>query len=253
MRSRCWCSALAVVALAGCGSSGGGKDAAPYSYAADAPLDARVGPSLTPPGNAVGLFDFSFRGANGRRLSAYLLEPRPRARRPAVVLLHGSGGTRADMLVPAGQLAQRGAIALTVSMPNDVASYRPLVVDARRALDALVARREVDPKRIAVIGYSLGAQTAAILTGVDRRPSAVAIMAGRGTTRTKQFIRRSRARLFFVGGTRDVRAQPAEVRALAAVAPGHPRVHWYPVDHSLSLTANNDVVAWVAKALRLDR
>jgi dienelactone hydrolase len=249
MRSRCWCSALAVVVLAGCG---GGKDAAPYSYDTDAPLDARVGPSLTPPGNAVGLYDFSFRGANGRRLSAYLLEPRRRTRRPAVLLLHGSGGTRADMLVPAGQLAQRGAIALTVSMPNDVGSYRPLVVDARRALDALVARGEVDPKRVAVIGYSLGAQTAAILTGVDRRPSAVAIMAGRATTRTKQFIRRSRARLFFVGGTRDLRAQPAEVRALAASAPGHPRVHWYPVDHSLSLNANNDVVAWVAKSLRLD-
>lgn len=41
------------------------------------------------------------------------------------------------------------------------------VVDYRRAMDYLETRKEIDPDRIGVIGYSLGGAMAFVLTGVD--------------------------------------------------------------------------------------
>ena len=69
---------------------------------------------------------------------------------------------------------------MTISQPNDAPTFRPLVVNARRALDVLAARPDVDPKRLGVVGFSLGAQTAAILAGDEPRLKAVGIMSGRG-------------------------------------------------------------------------
>ncbi len=43
------------------------------------------------------------------------------------------------------------------------------VVDYRRAIDYLETRKEIDPNRIGVIGYSLGGTMSLILTGVDTR------------------------------------------------------------------------------------
>lgn len=43
------------------------------------------------------------------------------------------------------------------------------VVDYRRAIDYLETRKEIEPNRIGVIGYSLGGAMAFILTGVDPR------------------------------------------------------------------------------------
>ena len=43
------------------------------------------------------------------------------------------------------------------------------VVDYRRAIDYLETRKEIDPNRIGVIGYSLGGSMSFVLTGVDSR------------------------------------------------------------------------------------
>src|SRR5439155_12439857 len=199
----------------------------PYSYDAKAPLDLRLG-ARAAASPSVRVIDASYRGANGVRVRALLLEPRsPARRRAAVLLLHGSGGSRLDLLVPAAELAQRGAVAMTISLPNAAQTYRPLVVDARRALDVL-ARRLRTPRRLGVVGYSLGAQTAAIVAGVDPRPVAVAIVAGRGTARARQFVARAHARLLVVGGVEDERVPSAQLVALARAAPAHPHVHCSP-------------------------
>jgi dienelactone hydrolase len=170
-----------------------------------------------------------------------------------VLLLHGSGGNREDMLVPAAQLANRGAVTMTISQPNDAQTYRPLVVNARRALDLLVARHDVDPHELGLVGFSLGAQTAAIVAGDDSRLKAVGVVAGRGNAVTRYWMRRAHEDIYFQAGTHDERVPHAQLLALIRAAPGHSKVSWYPTGHGMNRRALDDQVAWLAQELRLTR
>jgi dienelactone hydrolase len=193
---------------------------------------------------------FTFSGVDGRRVPAYVVVPRGRQRLPGVLFLHGSGGTRRDLIGQAAVLAKRGLVTMTISYPNDAKTYRPLVVDARRALDLLAARPDVDRSRLGVVGFSLGAQIAAIVAGDDPRPKAVDVIAGRGNDVTLYWIRRAHARLFFQAGTADDHVPHAQLLALMRAAPGKPRIRWYPAAHVLSKQIDEDLVAWMAHALR---
>jgi len=61
---------------------------------------------------------------------------------------------------------------------EDLATYAQTVVDLRRAFDLLLARPDVDPKRMAYVGHSYGAQWGAILSAVDRRMKATVLVGG---------------------------------------------------------------------------
>lgn len=247
-RSAFWCSA-AVLLLAGCGGRAQAHDPFAYAHTPLATHDAGVVLS----GPTVAVHALSFAGAAGSRVNAFLLVPKRAGRHPAVLLLHGSGGNREDLLVPAAELATRGAVALTISQPNDAQTYRPLVVNARRALDLLAARRDVDPRELALVGFSLGAQTAAIVAGDDSRLKAVGVVAGRGNAVTLYWIRRAHADLYFQAGTHDGRVPHAQLVALIHAAPGHPKVSWYDTGHGMSRRSFDDQVAWLARELHLTR
>lgn len=242
MRSLFWCSAVLLVAA--CGGAKVARD--PFAYARQ-PLAVRDHVAMSSKGLAV--HTLSFAGANGARVNAYLIVPRATGHHAAVLFLHGSGGTRKDLLVPAAELATRGAVTMTISQPNDTATFRPLVVNARRALDLLAARPDVDPKRLGVVGYSLGAQTAAILAGDEPRLKAVGIVAGRGSRTPLYWIARTDAQLYFQAGTLDQVVPHAQLVALMRAAPGHPRISWYPADHGMSLQSFDDQDAWQAREL----
>ena len=241
-RSLFWCSA--VLLLAACGGTKATRD--PFAYAAR-PLAVHDRVAMST--KTLAVHSLSFAGANGTRVNAFLIVPRAAGRHAAVLFLHGSGGTRQDLLVPAAELATRGAVTMTISQPNNAATYRPLVVNARRALDLLAVRADVDPKRLGVVGYSLGAQTAAILAGDDARLKAVGLVAGRGNTTTRYWIARAHEPLYFQAGTLDQVVPDAQLVALIHSAPGKPRVSWYPADHGMSLQAFDDQVAWQARVL----
>jgi dienelactone hydrolase len=241
-RSLFWCSALLL--LAACGGAKARHD--PYAYAAR-PLAVHDRVAMS--SKSLAVHTLSFAGANGTRVNAFLIVPAGSGRRAAVLFLHGSGGTRTDLLVPAAELATRGAVTMTISQPNDAPTFRPLVVNARRALDLLASRTDVDAKRLGVVGYSLGAQTAAILAGDDPRPQAVGIVAGRGNETTLYWIARARVPLYFQAGTLDQVVPHAQLTELIRAAPGHPRVSWYPTDHGMSLESFEDQVAWQARIL----
>ncbi len=243
MRSLFWCSA-AVALLAGCG----GKPAAdPFAYDTARPLAVRdSGVALSGPKMAVHVVSYAGAG----RVNAFVIVPRSGGRHPAVVFLHGSGGNREDLLLTAAELAGRGFVTMTISQPNDAQTFRPLVVNARRALDVLAARADVDPKRLGVVGFSLGAQTAAILAGDDPRLKAVGIVSGRGSAVPTYWIRKAHAPLFFQAGTQDEVVPHAQLLALIAAAPDHPRVRWYETGHGMSRRSFDDQIAWQARELR---
>jgi len=246
MRFLCSCSA-ALVLLAGCGSQ---TDRAPdpFAYDQSRPLAVHdAGVALSGPKATVHVIRFE----GARHVNAFLLVPRSAGRHPAVLFLHGSGGNREDLLLPAAELANRGAVTMTISQPNDATSFRPLVVNARRALDVLARRRDVDAGELGVVGFSLGGQTAAILAGDEPRLKAVGILSGRGGPVPVFWLRQARAPLFLGAGRSDTQVGRASLERLIAAAPGHPRVRWYAAGHGLNRRAFDDQVAWQAEQLGL--
>ncbi len=247
MRWLCWCSAALV--LAGCGR-GARPTADPFAYDHARPLAVAYGGDFAS-GPRATIRNLTFTGANGSRVSALLVVPRIGGRLPGVLFLHGSGGSRLDFVLEAARLGLEGAVTMTISQPNDVETYRPLVVNARRALDLLAARADVDPSRLGVVGFSLGAQTAAILAGDDSRLKTAGIIGGRGTPVTRYWIRRTHASLFFQAGTLDDHVPHAQLLALMRAAPGHPLIRWYRVGHVITRRIDADQLAWQARELRV--
>jgi dienelactone hydrolase len=133
--------------------------------------------------------------SGGRRVDAYVLEPAGSRPHPAVVLVHGSGGDRTELLGGALALARRGFVAMTITEPssahpppetNDPAARVDQakavtvedVVAVRRAADVLASLPDVDPKRIGYLGWSNGAKTGAFVAASDPRFKAFALLSG---------------------------------------------------------------------------
>ena len=117
---------------------------------------------------------------------------------PAVVLIGGSGPTdRDEMLfnIPVlGQVANALADAGFVTLRYDKrgvgqsggrlesATFADYTEDLRAAVKVLADRKDVDPKRIAVIGHSEGGAVALMAASRDKRIAAVGLIAANGVT-----------------------------------------------------------------------
>jgi dienelactone hydrolase len=192
---------LGLVALAGTAASCGGSSAQahtagpkPFDYDATKPLGF-VDRGRVNHGYPIRVDDVSY-NAGRDRIAAYLVHPPGKLRRlPAVVYLHGAGGDRTELVVPAAWLAARGAIALVITAPSTAVPEPsglkgvPLlrwqeqiqardVVAVRRGIDLLSAREDVDPEQIGFVGWSSGAHTGGILAGVEPRLRAIVLMSG---------------------------------------------------------------------------
>jgi dienelactone hydrolase len=185
---------LAVLILASCG--GGSKDSAGdpvYDYDESEPI-ARRDNGLANSDYPIKIHDISYDGG-AERVPGFLLLPPGKGPYPAVIYLHGQGGTRLEMLYTASWIAGRRAVALTVESPYSpnrsielgpgVAGLRKErdrtvqgVVELRRAVDLLQSLPQVDDDRIGFVGYSAGARTGAILAGVEPRIRAFVFMSG---------------------------------------------------------------------------
>ena len=201
MRRRAALLACAAILAAGGGANGAPKPAAAagsgvFDYDRAAPLALRDRGVLNTGWPKV--HDISFASPKGGRVTAYLVVPRGKGPHPAVIWMHGSGGDRRELLVPAAWLSARGAVGLAIDAPE---ARRPAprmprgpailektrdltvqnVVDLRRAVDVLLARADVDPARIAFAGYSSGARVGAILAGVDHRIGAFDLLSAGAT------------------------------------------------------------------------
>ena len=172
-----------LVVTAGCGGSGHDKaePSSQFAYNASAQLHY-VDRGIVNHGYPIALHDISF-ASSGKRIDGMLVVPPGKGPFPGVVYLHGTGGDRTELLVPATWMAARGVVTLTITMPemaptSGTASQKLVaqrqaavatVVAARRAVDVLQSLPRVDDDRIAIVGWSSGARVGAIVAGVDRR------------------------------------------------------------------------------------
>ena len=148
-----------------------------------------------PPTNGLAQFHFSFGADAGNRVPGILMEPANfTGRRPVVIALHGTGGSKANMLALCRKLAERGFIAVAIDgrYHGDRKSgkgetdyddaivrafhdsgehpfYYDTVWDVMRLLDYLQTRDDVDPARIGLIGISKGGIETYLAAAADPR------------------------------------------------------------------------------------
>jgi dienelactone hydrolase len=222
VRSSLILGALALLAVAGCGH--GEKTTSTSATTAPTTAPTATTTAATPAGDgpqlsfaddrttdlgfvdhgvierkgSVVVHDIEFRSGTDP-IQAYLVEPIATGRVPGVVLVHGSGGDRSELLPEAIKLAQRGAVTLTITAPS---TSDPLpaptnvaqllagstettvrdVVAVRRAADVLASRPTVDPKRIGYLGWSAGAKTGTFVAAADPRFRALALLSAGADT-----------------------------------------------------------------------
>ncbi len=145
-------------------------------------------------------FRLDFPGADGRPARAHWLLPEGEGPHATVIVFPILGGSHVVSEAAAKVLARRGYAVLrverrrlfprtdapqtewdSVGLELPAERMRDALLDARRLLDWLETRPEVDPQRLAAAGVSIGGIMAATLMGVDERIRAgVFVMAGGG-------------------------------------------------------------------------
>jgi pimeloyl-ACP methyl ester carboxylesterase len=129
--------------------------------------------------------DISFNSPNGGQVNAFLVMPPGDSPFAGIVFLHRGGSSRRQFLDEAIQYANLGAVSLLLDdnfsptgRPRDRDRLIQIVNDARRGVDLLTSRSNVDPHRIAFVGHSYGANLGGVLAGVEHRITAYVFMSG---------------------------------------------------------------------------
>ena len=165
-----------------------------FDYDAKAPLD--IHDKIIEEFDGGSLHDITYVSPKGGPVAAYLVVPKGKGPFAAVLFGHWGNGTRTEFIPEAKLYARAGAVSLLPDYPWD----RPqpwhktpnhydkpeldreieiqAVLELRRGIDLLLARPDVDPKRLAYVGHSYGAQWGSILSAVDKRMKTSVLMAG---------------------------------------------------------------------------
>jgi pimeloyl-ACP methyl ester carboxylesterase len=144
-------------------------------YATNAPHEPLGDRTPADVGLAAGVV--AIRAEDGTRLEAWYV---PSTNGAAVVLLHGSGSTRDDMLGPAAILAEHGyGVLLLDARGHGGSEGEPMEfgwggeADVVAAIDVLAERPDVEPDRIGALGNSMGGEQALTAAALDERIRAV--------------------------------------------------------------------------------
>ena len=112
--------------------------------------------------------DVAFITEDGVVLRGWLVKPsHPAKRSPAVIICHGVGANRSDFTELAASLAKRGFFVLQFDFRahGESGGSRTSLgyheqKDIHAALGLLLTRKEIDPRRIGIYGFSLGGSSA---------------------------------------------------------------------------------------------
>lgn len=270
-----------------------------FAYDPRASLDAATA-GVETRGDVV-IQDLSYASPKGGRVPAYLVVPSGKGPFAAVVWGHwywenSPMKSRRQFLDEAVVLARSGVVSLLTDGPVARAGYVPdrtplnakqfddlvqQVVDMRRGADLLLARPEVDPRRLAYVGHSYNATVGAILAGVDRRFKVFVLMAGAlsdevdfrsepyrryrekvGTAKWDAFAavhawadpgpyvaRAAPAAVFLQFATREDFLTPGRAKEYAANVSEPKRFKLYEAPHALNAEARRDRLAFLAEML----
>ncbi|HZT40667.1 MAG TPA: acetylxylan esterase [Chthonomonadaceae bacterium] len=161
-----------------------------YAYDSDLPLHAEIKPLDQEP-SAV-RYSLSYDSVHDQRVTAILALPRRfTPPYPAVLLVHGSGGSKDTSYIhwSSSALTAQGYATLSIDTQYHGARARPdrsgeihmpdsftmrdawvqTVVDLRRAVDYLETRPDIHKDKIGYLGFSQGAMLGAVLGGVEAR------------------------------------------------------------------------------------
>jgi dienelactone hydrolase len=249
----------------------------------------------------VTIHDISYASPKGGRVPAYLVVPKGKGRFAAVLWGHwympGSEFlNRKEFLAEAVALAPSGVVSLLIDGPiarpghvqdDDWLSERQItdrvqaIVDMRRGADLLLARPDVDGKRLGYVGHSYNAETGAFLSGIDHRFKCFVLMAG---TTSDQITNKSKevqdyrqkvgpekfdafvakyswldegkyvshaapAYVFLQYGSQEEFLNPERDREYAAVVSEPKRFKLYDAQHALNAEARHDRIEFLAEQL----
>ena len=189
----------------------------PYDSAV--PLCATLTPRKDAEGKPLSLYGLTFAGADGALVPSLLSLPNAPAKgkRPAVILLHGMGGDKNQLMALAMLLNGKGYTTLAIDIAGhgerpklngkpadqqDLQGIRTLaaqtVQDLRRTVDYLSSRSDIDPRRIGFVGVSLGGVLGARFLADEPRVAAASLWVAGGdwgtliTTSAHSFAKRFR-------------------------------------------------------------
>jgi carboxymethylenebutenolidase len=145
----------------------------------------------------------SFFESGGKNICLDCFLPEGEAKRfPAVIGLHGSAGGYATMLEPARLLAAQGFAVYVLhyfertgttqidGLPTIVRNYPAWMKTLWDSVSFVAGQPQVDPERIGLLGFSLGAYLALSAAAIDPRVQAVVEFFGGFPKEMKLFMRR---------------------------------------------------------------
>ena len=251
----------------------------------------------------VSVYDIIYTSPKGGLVPAYLVVPKGQGPFAAVIWGHwywenSPMRNRKQFLDEAVALAGAAVVSLLtdgpVARPGHVQDRTPLneqqtvdfvqqVVDMRRGVDVLLARMDVDPKRIAYVGHSYNAGIGGILAGVERRFKAFVLMAGGlsdevdlktpeyqefrqkiGPEKFDAFVAKyyyldqgkyvshaAPAVVFLQYATQEKFLTPERARQYEAIVSEPKRFKLYEAPHALNAEARRDRIAFLTEQLKL--
>lgn len=275
-----------------------------FDYDPLAPLDIKE-VSVIEMENGYSYHEITYASPKGGRVPATILvpttSPGPFA---GIILMHGLPGDRKDNASFARGLVATGAIVLMIDAPfarpeNRNRSSWPLtfdevdrleqiqlMIDLRRGVDLLIARADVDPERLAYVGYSYGAAMGGLFAGLEPRIKAFGFMVGDGGIVSHftaadgtlfselnrlseeeradwltlmepiepiRFVGRAApASLFFQNALRDEAVTREDALAYQAAGSEPKRIEWYESGHFLPDEAFQHMADWLGTEIGID-
>jgi dienelactone hydrolase len=249
----------------------------------------------------VAIHDISYASPKGGRVPAYLVVPKGKGPFAAVLWGHwywanSEMRNRKEFLDEAVALAPSGVVSLLIDGPiarrGHVEDKTPLndqqmtdllqtILDMRRGADLLLARKDIDPKRLGYVGHSYNANVGGFLSGIDKRFKAFVLMAGTlsdeidlrskeyqnyrakvGAEKFDAFVEKYRwldaghyvphaapATVLLQYATKENFLTPERDKEYAALVSEPKQLKFYDAPHALNVEARRDRVAFLAEQL----